>query len=169
MFAFVALGSMQFNLAYAQRHDLNISKHSRPQLDLPRVTLKIHKHIINVQVASTAQQRQKGLMHRLHMPENEGMLFVFKNPAVQCFWMRNTQLSLTAAFIRADGEIVNLVDMQPLDEISHCAQARVLYVLEMNQGWFARKGIVNNTIVTLSNGKPLSSLAGLQKLNAPVQ
>ena len=112
-----------------------------PQLDLPRTTLSAGMHQIDAQVALTPQQRAIGLMHRKEMPTHEGMLFVFEQPAVQCFWMKNTVLPLTAAFVDDAGVIVNLVDMQPLDERSHCSTKPVRFVLEMNQGWFAKKGL----------------------------
>ncbi len=113
----------------------------RPQLDLPRTTLKAGMHLIQAQVASTHPQRATGLMHRQEMPANEGMLFVFEQAAVQCFWMKNTLLPLTAAFVEDDGTIVNLADMQPQSLDSHCSAKPVRYVLEMHQGWFARRGI----------------------------
>lgn len=113
----------------------------RPQLDLPRLTLHAGMHLIQAQVASTPEQRTIGLMHRRDMPVNEGMLFVFEQPAQQCFWMKNTLIPLTAAFIADDGTIVNLADMKPQTLDGHCSQAPVRYVLEMNQGWFARRGI----------------------------
>ncbi|WP_334135882.1 DUF192 domain-containing protein, partial [Tepidimonas sp.] len=102
-----------------------------PQLDLPRVELRAGMHRIDAQVARTHEQRMTGLMWRRDMPPHEGMLFVFDRPAIQCFWMRNTFLPLTAAFIADDGRIVNLADMQPLDETSHCSREPVRYVLEM--------------------------------------
>ena len=102
-------------------------------------------HLIDAQVAQTAQQRQIGLMHRREMPQHEGMLFVFEQPATQCFWMKNTLLPLTAAFVADDGTIVNLVDMKPQTEDSHCSAKPVRYVLEMNQGWFARKNLKAGT------------------------
>ena len=114
-----------------------------PQLDLPRTTLKAGMHLVQAQVASTPQQRAVGLMHRADMPANEGMLFVFEQPAVQCFWMKNTLLPLTAAFVQDDGTVVNLADMQPQSLDSHCSAKPVRYVLEMNQGWFAKRGIQN--------------------------
>lgn len=80
-------------------------------------------------------------MHRQSMPEQEGMLFVFETPNVQCFWMKNTLLPLSAAFLADDGRIVNLVDMLPMTTDSHCSTEPVRYVLEMNQGWFAKRGI----------------------------
>ena len=111
------------------------------QTGLPHVKLVAGMHQIDAQVAATQEQRATGLMWRKQMPQQEGMLFVFEQPGVQCFWMKNTLLPLTAAFIADDGELVNLVDMQPQALDSHCSAKPVRYVLEMNQGWFARKGI----------------------------
>jgi uncharacterized protein len=116
-----------------------------PQLQLPRVTLKAGMHLIQTQVAATPEQRATGLMHRKEMPVNEGMLFVFEQRAGQCFWMKNTLLPLTAAFVADDGTIVNLADMQPQTLDSHCSAQPVRYVLEMNQGWFAKRGIQAGT------------------------
>ena len=112
-----------------------------PQLNLTRVKLAAGMHQIDAQVAQTPAQRQTGLMFRREMPQHEGMLFVFEQPATQCFWMKNTLLPLTAAFVADDGSIVNLADMKPMSEDSHCSAKPVRYVLEMNQGWFARRGI----------------------------
>jgi hypothetical protein len=113
----------------------------QPQLNLPRTTLTAGMHRIDAQVAGNGTQRQIGLMHRQEMPQHEGMLFVFEQPAVQCFWMKNTLIPLTAAFVADDGTIANLADMKPLDESSHCSSKPVRYVLEMNQGWFEAKHI----------------------------
>jgi uncharacterized protein len=113
----------------------------QPQMQLPRVTLSAGMHQIDAQVAQTFDQRMTGLMFRKEMPQHEGMLFVFEEPTVQCFWMRNTFLPLTAAFIADDGTVVNLADMKPLALDSHCSAKPVRFVLEMNQGWFAKKGI----------------------------
>jgi uncharacterized protein len=112
-----------------------------PQMDLPRIKLSAGMHLIDTQVAHTNEQRQIGLMHRPTMPQTEGMLFVFDEPATQCFWMKNTLLPLTAAFVADDGVIVNLADMKPQTTDSHCSTQPVRFVLEMNQGWFAKKGI----------------------------
>lgn len=113
----------------------------QPQTQLPRVTLTAGMHLISAQVAATPEQRSIGLMHRREMPTHEGMLFVFEQPGVQCFWMKNTLLPLTAAFVADDGTIVNLADMQPQTLDSHCSAQPVRFVLEMNQGWFAKRGI----------------------------
>ena len=112
-----------------------------PQTTLPRTQIQARMHRIDAQVASTPQQRETGLMHRQSMPAHEGMLFVFEEPHVQCFWMKNTLLPLTAAFVADDGTIVNLADMKPQTETSHCSSQPVRYVLEMNQGWFAKRGL----------------------------
>jgi len=112
-----------------------------PQTQLPRTTLKAGMHLIQAQVAQTPEQRATGLMFRQEMPTNEGMLFVFEQAAVQCFWMKNTLLPLTAAFVADDGTVVNLADMQPQSLDSHCSTKPVRYVLEMHQGWFAKRGI----------------------------
>nr|WP_229722676.1 DUF192 domain-containing protein [Xylophilus rhododendri] len=111
-----------------------------PQMDLPRVPLTLGMYRIDTQVAATPASRETGLMYRREMPQAEGMLFAFSVPAVQCFWMKNTILPLTAAFIADDGTIVNLADMQPQTTDSHCSTRPVRFVLEMNQGWFAHKG-----------------------------
>ena len=113
----------------------------QPQTNLQRITLSAGMHQIDTQVAATPEQHAIGLMHRKEMPQHEGMLFVFPNPSKQCFWMKNTLLPLTAAFVADDGTIVNLEDMKPQTTDSHCSATPVRYVLEMNQGWFAKKGI----------------------------
>ena len=104
---------------------------------------------INAQVAAKPEQREIGLMFRTDMPQHEGMLFVFENPSRLCFWMKNTLLPLTAAFVADDGVVVNLEDMKPQTTESHCSTKPVRYVLEMNKGWFAKRGI-----------KPGSKIAG---------
>lgn len=112
-----------------------------PQTNLPRAKLSAGMHQIDAQLALTPEQRQIGLMFRKEMSQTEGMLFVFEQPAQQCFWMKNTLLPLTAAFVADDGTIVNLADMKPQTTDSHCSEKPVRYVLEMNAGWFAKKGI----------------------------
>jgi uncharacterized membrane protein (UPF0127 family) len=112
-----------------------------PQLELPRQTLSAGMHLIQVQIASTPDQRSIGLMSRRDMPTNEGMLFIFERPETQCFWMKNTLLPLTAAFVADDGTLVNLADMKPQTTDSHCSTKPVRFVLEMHQGWFDKRGI----------------------------
>lgn len=135
LFALLVLPAALVGFAHAQT----------PQSDLQRIRLTAGMYQIDAQVAKTPEQRQIGLMFRKEMPQSEGMVFVFEQPATQCFWMRNTLLPLTAAFVADDGRIVNLVDMQPMTEDSHCSKEPVRFVLEMNQGWFARKNIKEGT------------------------
>jgi len=109
--------------------------------DLPTIKLGAGIHNIRAQVAQTDEQRMTGLMFRPSMPNNDGMLFVFPEATRQCFWMKNTLLPLSAAFIADDGTVVNIEDMKPQTLDSHCSAKPVRFVLEMNQGWFAKRGI----------------------------
>lgn len=112
-----------------------------PQTNLQRIKLSAGMHQIDAQVALTPEQRQTGLMWRKNMPQHEGMLFVFEQPTKQCFWMKNTLIPLTAAFVADDGTVVNLEDMKPQTTEPHCSTKPVRYVLEMNRGWFEKKGL----------------------------
>jgi uncharacterized membrane protein (UPF0127 family) len=136
------------NLGHAQ---------NAPQFELPRIKLTAGVHLIDTQLAITPDQRSIGLMFRKEMPQSEGMLFAFEQAAVQCFWMKNTLLPLTAAFVADDGTIVNLADMQPQTTNEHCSTQPVRYVLEMNQGWFSRKKIRAGFKL---GGKPFEASAG---------
>jgi len=108
---------------------------------LAQVRLNAGIHNINAELASTPQQREIGLMFRNAMPANDGMLFVFEQPGQQCFWMRNTLIPLSVAFIGDDGSVVNIDDMKPQTEDSHCSAKPVRFVLEMNVGWFDKRGV----------------------------
>jgi uncharacterized membrane protein (UPF0127 family) len=108
---------------------------------LAQVRLNAGIHNINAELASTPQQREIGLMFRTAMPANDGMLFAFEQPGKQCFWMRNTLIPLSVAFIGDDGSVVNIDDMKPRTDDSHCSAKPVRFVLEMNEGWFAKRGI----------------------------
>ena len=112
-----------------------------PQTNLPRAIVSTQEHTIDVQLAQSPQEWNKGLMWRASMPENEGMLFVFNKPSRQCFWMKNTYLPLSAAFVDDNGIIVNIADMQPLSTREHCSDKPVRFVLEVHQGWFKKRNI----------------------------
>ena len=112
----------------------------QPQ-SLRTVNLSAGMHNIKAQVAAAPQERQVGLMYRREMPAHEGMLFVFDEAAPQCFWMRNTLLPLAIAFLADDGTVVNIEEMQPQSDDSHCSKKPVRLALEMNAGWFAKRGI----------------------------
>lgn len=115
------------------------AQEGQPKLPTARLNAGIHN--IMVEVAQTDDQRANGLMFRTTMAANEGMLFAFEDAGQQCFWMRNTLLPLSIAFIADDGTIVNIADMKPQALDSHCSTKPVRFALEMNQGWFAKRGI----------------------------
>jgi uncharacterized protein len=108
---------------------------------LPLVQLKAGMHLIRAEVAADYASRGRGLMHRKSLAPNAGMLFIFDDAALHCMWMKNTYIPLSVAFIDEKGEIVNIADMQPHSEQSHCAARPALYALEMSRGWFAERGI----------------------------
>lgn len=118
---------------------------AQAQPRLAQVELTAGIHLIRAEVADQPTSRQMGLMFRERLGPNEGMLFVFNDRSPQCFWMKNTRVPLSIAFIADDGAIVNLADMQPMDEASHCSTQPVRYALEMEQGWFARRGLKAGT------------------------
>lgn len=103
-----------------------------------------------VEVADTLEKQERGLMFRRFLPDNEGMLFVYKEPIEMSFWMRNTFLPLDIAFIGADGRILNIHQARPLDDsILYRSAGAAKYVIETNQGWFSRHGIGPGDRVTL--------------------
>ena len=111
------LAALTAQVAFAQ---------DQPQMNLPRARLSAGMHQVDAQVAATPAQRATGLMFRKEMPQHEGMLFVFEQPQQQCFWMMNTLIPLTAAFIADDGTIVNLADMKPQTTDAHCSAKKGL-------------------------------------------
>jgi hypothetical protein len=121
---------------------------------LSAVQLSAGMHLIRAEVADSMGSRMEGLMHRTSMPEGSGMVFVFEESAIHCMWMKNTLIPLSVAFIDQAGAIINIADMQPHSEQSHCAARPARYALEMNKGWFVQRGI-----------KPGAKLRGLEKLS----
>ena len=112
------------------------------QPPLPTITLGAGIFLIHAEVADTPATRELGLMRRRAMAQEAGMLFVFDRPASQCMWMKNTLIPLSVAFIDDGGKIINVAEMQPLTETSHCAARPARFALEMNQGWFKKRGIL---------------------------
>ena len=135
------------NTALAQETD-------RPQKPLSTLNLRTGLHLIKAEVAVTPEQHQKGLMHRQSMGGNEGMLFVFDRPGTQCFWMKNTLIPLQVAFIGDDGTVINLAEMKPKSLDSHCSSRPVRFVLEMNTGWFTKRGVKPGSQI---RGEPFGS------------
>jgi uncharacterized membrane protein (UPF0127 family) len=121
---------------------------------LPTVVLGAGMHNIKAEVAETPQEHEIGLMHRTSMGSNEGMIFVFDRPGQQCFWMKNTLIPLAVAFVADDGTIVNLDEMKPQTLDPHCSTKQVRFVLEMNTGWFTKRGIKAGSKLT---GEPFGT------------
>jgi len=105
------------------------------------INLRIGANNIRAIVANTARSREIGLMRTNQICRNCGMLFVFPHPGKYSFWMKNTPLPLSIAFITADGNIQNIEEMQALSTQTHSASEQVIYALEMNKGWFDEHSI----------------------------
>ena len=131
----------------------------QPRLRVERIQAGMH--FIHAEVAETGKQREIGLMMRERLGPNEGMLFVFDEKRSYCFWMRNTLVPLSIAFLDDDGRIVNIEDMAPKTEDSHCAKRPVRFALEMEQGWFARRALGPGA--QLTNPKLFRAQAPLRK------
>jgi len=119
---------------------------------MTEVSLGAGIHIVQAEVANTDELRMQGLMHRKSLGPNQGMLFVWPQDETYCMWMKNTLIPLSVAYLGEDGTIINIADMRPHDETSHCAKSPVRFALEMNQGWFAARGL-----------KPGARLQGLER------
>ena len=113
----------------------------RAALAAPVIELSAGMHRIEAEVASSNAERMTGLMNRPSMPMQRGMLFVFPEAAVQCFWMKNTLIPLSIAFLDDAGRIVQIADMQPQSLDNHCSVRPVRFALEMNAGWFKSRGL----------------------------
>jgi uncharacterized protein len=120
---------------------------------LPIVELRAGMHLIRAEVAADYSTRGRGLMYRKSLAPNSGMLFIFDGAEIHCMWMKNTYVPLSVAFLDTQGAIINIADMQPQSEQTHCAARPAAYALEMTQGWFAERGV-----------KPGAKLGGLDKL-----
>jgi len=122
---------------------------------LPTIELTAGIHLIHAEVANTMESRTQGLMFRKYLGPNEGMLFVFPRAEPHCFWMKNTLIPLSIAFLDGEGKIVSTAEMAPMTENTHCAAAPAKFALEMSSGWFAAKGL-----------KPGATLVGASKAPA---
>ena len=118
------------------------------------VQLSAGMHLIRAEVAADMATRSRGLMFRKSLAPNAGMVFIFDEASTHCMWMKNTYVPLSVAFLDESGTIINIEDMAPQTEDTHCARKPARYALEMERGWFASRGI-----------KPGSKLGGIQNLS----
>jgi uncharacterized membrane protein (UPF0127 family) len=118
--------------------------------------LRVGEHSIRAEVANTAETRRKGLMFRTRLAESSGMVFIFPREQRISMWMKNTPIALSVAFIDVQGRILNIEEMQPHSEQSHSSAGPAKYALEMNQGWFRKRGI-----------GPGDRIIGLERLPGP--
>jgi uncharacterized protein len=125
--------------------------------ELATIGLSIKGHKLTAEIASTNQTRMTGLMHRFSLRPDHGMLFVFREPQPQAFWMKNTYVALSIAYIDRRGRIVNIEDMAPQTENTHPSNGPVLYALEMKKGWFKERGIDSGAVVDGLDKAPLAS------------
>jgi uncharacterized protein len=128
-----------------------------PELETATVVLETatgERVEVRAELAYTNQQRQRGLMYRETLAEGDGMLFIFPNDTTGGFWMANTKVPLSIAFIDSAGQIVGLADMQPLTTESHFSPQPYRFALEVPQGFFARQGVtVGDTVHYVANGQ----------------
>ncbi len=107
---------------------------------------------LTVELARTAGERSRGLMDRQELPEDGGMLFIFSGDTEAGFWMKDTLIPLSIAFIAADGTILDVQEMEPLSEDKHRPPAPYRYALEVNQGWFEERGFGTGDRVEIPEG-----------------
>jgi uncharacterized membrane protein (UPF0127 family) len=110
-------------------------------MNLPRMELTAGEHQLTVYVARSEQERAMGLMHRRELPEDEGMLFMCDSRKVLAFWMKDTPLPLSIAFLREDGTVLKVADLEPHDLEGESSEHPVRFVLEVNQGWFEERDL----------------------------
>ena len=145
-FGLLALGLGLF-LGLLSLTPAGLAQTSSPNPGLPVIELKTGIDRLQVEVAATPQARQTGLMYRTVMAQNAGMLFIFEQKAGHCFWMSNTKIPLSIAFIGDDSKIVNIEEMQADTTNNHCPKAPIRFALEMNQKWFAERALGPGTLI----------------------
>ena len=123
-----------------------------PRLKLEKARLRVKGKAINAELAREPEEQARGLMYRRSLGENEGMLFVYDAPRMVSFWMKNTRIPLSIAFMDGSGRIVHIEQMQPYDCVTpHPSPQPVQYALEMNQGWFEKSGVGVGDIIEIPN------------------
>ena len=125
------------------------SSQKLPVQDLPIERNGQEIAFVKAEIAQTQEERNQGLMYRKKLPDGEGMLFIFERDEVLSFWMKNTLIPLSIAFIASDGRIIDIKDMYPHDENSVFSSRSVRYALEVPQGWFSRAGIQSGDVIKI--------------------
>ena len=110
--------------------------------------IKVGTHPLRVEIAASDGDREKGLMFRRSMGANDGMLFIFDEPAYHAMWMKNTLIPLSVAFVDGEGVILNILDMEPETLDTHMSAGPSIYAIETNKGWFAQKKVKAGDKVT---------------------
>ncbi len=118
------------------------------ELTFKTTRIKVAGHELKVEVADTDPQREQGLMYRKQLGRNDGMLFIFDEPAYQAMWMKNTLIPLSVAFLDKSGEILNILDMEPQTLDTHMSAGPATYAIETNKGWFAANKVKPGDKVT---------------------
>ena len=121
---------------------------------LPTVELEVKGRVFTAEVADSSDERSVGLMNRKSLPGNHGMLFVFESDSQVSFWMKNTQIPLSIAFISSDGTIRQIEDMEPGSLASTVSRRNVRYALEMNRGWFEENGVGPGDVILMPERFP---------------
>lgn len=135
------LAALSFAATTAPAQAQQMPPGAKQPSEFPRIKLTAGMFVIDAAVAANDADREQGLMYRTNLAPNEGMLFVFNENAGHCFWMKNTLIPLSIAFMRADGTITDIDEMQAETTNNHCPTNNGVYALEMSKGWFAAKGI----------------------------
>lgn len=126
-----------------------------PPLKLEKADLLVNGRSIRAECARGRDEQERGLMYRRSLGEDEGMLFIYDSPRILSFWMKNTRVPLSIAFLDGSGKIVQIERMQPYDGSTlHTSSQPVRFALEMNQGWFERNGVGVGDVIEIPNSKP---------------
>lgn len=115
---------------------------------LPVRTIQVDGHAVNVEIAATSKDRETGLMHRESLAPDGGMLFMYNDERPRSFWMKNTLIPLDIAFVRRDGTIVKIAQMEPISVERTQSLYPASFALEMNVGWFAAHDVEAGDKVT---------------------
>lgn len=113
--------------------------------------IKIGNRRINVEIASNEGARTKGLQSREELSDNSGMLFIFEEPKILSFWMKNTYIPLSIAYLDENYKIIEIFDMKPLDRKPIVSSKPAKYALEVNKGWFKRNNITSGALIDIKN------------------